>query len=112
MALQTVTFPMEPLVKIHLIINCVLVFIALFIVGLRLFARFTSGANLWWDDYLILLSVPQGIGMLIIQGLCRASLPPKMDPIFNKMVIDQHEQIRRWELDSPLQRRCQILSSS
>lgn len=30
-----------------------------------------SGAKLWWDDYLILFSVPQGIGMLVIQGLCR-----------------------------------------
>ncbi|KAL7796479.1 hypothetical protein V8C37DRAFT_346297 [Trichoderma ceciliae] len=69
MALQTVTFPTEPVVKIHLIINCVLVFIAIFIVGLRLFTRFLSGAKLWWDDYLILLSMPQGVGMLIIQGL-------------------------------------------
>ncbi|RFU72423.1 integral membrane [Trichoderma arundinaceum] len=69
MALQAVTFPIDPTVKIHLITNCVLVFIAIFIVGLRLYARFTSGAKLWWDDYLILLSMPQGVGMLIIQGL-------------------------------------------
>lgn len=71
MALQAVTFPIMTIVKNHLIVNCVFVFIALFIVGLRLFARFMSGAKLWWDDYLILFSVPQGIGMLVIQGLCR-----------------------------------------
>ncbi|KAM0458089.1 hypothetical protein ACHAO4_002814 [Trichoderma viride] len=69
MALQAVTFPIMTIVKNHLIVNCVFVFIALFIVGLRLFARFMSGAKLWWDDYLILFSVPQGIGMLVIQGL-------------------------------------------
>ncbi|KAL6885976.1 hypothetical protein GGI43DRAFT_388778 [Trichoderma evansii] len=69
MALQAVTFPILPIVKVHLIINCVFVFIAIFVVGLRLFARFMSGAKLWWDDYLILFSMPQGIGMLIIQGL-------------------------------------------
>ncbi|KAL7918870.1 hypothetical protein ACQKWADRAFT_323457 [Trichoderma austrokoningii] len=69
MALQAVTFPIMPIVKNHLIVNCVFVFISLFIVGLRLFTRFSSGANLWWDDYLILFAVPQGIGMLVIQGL-------------------------------------------
>lgn len=74
MALQAVTFPIMTIVKNHLIVNCVFVFIALFVVGLRLFARFMSGAKLWWDDYLILFSVPQGIGMLVIQGLCRLLL--------------------------------------
>ncbi|KAH6607375.1 integral membrane [Trichoderma cornu-damae] len=69
MVLQAVTFPVDPVVRIHLIINIVLVSIAIFIVGLRLFARFSSGAKLWWDDYLIIISMPQGIGMLVIQGL-------------------------------------------
>lgn len=71
MALQAITFPILTIVRNHLIANCVFVFIALIVVGLRLFARFLSGAKLWWDDYLIFFSVPQGIGMLVIQGLCR-----------------------------------------
>ncbi|KAL7894809.1 hypothetical protein HDV63DRAFT_138897 [Trichoderma sp. SZMC 28014] len=69
MALQAITFPILTIVRNHLIANCVFVFIALIVVGLRLFARFLSGAKLWWDDYLIFFSVPQGIGMLVIQGL-------------------------------------------
>ncbi|EGR51612.1 PTH-type GPCR protein, partial [Trichoderma reesei QM6a] len=69
MALQTVTFPILPVVKTHLIINSVLVGAAVVIVGFRVFARIVTGAKLWWDDYLILLSMPLGIGMLVIQGL-------------------------------------------
>ncbi|KAL2179364.1 uncharacterized protein P884DRAFT_195038 [Thermothelomyces heterothallicus CBS 202.75] len=62
-------FPMLPIVKVHLVINCVLCFLTVSVVGLRLVARFMSGAGLWWDDYLILFALPQGLGMLIIQGL-------------------------------------------
>ncbi|KAL6880958.1 hypothetical protein J3F83DRAFT_765251 [Trichoderma novae-zelandiae] len=69
MALQTVTFPTVPVVRTHIIINSILVATAVAIVGLRLFARIVTGAKLWWDDYLILLSMPLGIGMLVIQGL-------------------------------------------
>ncbi|KAL2163617.1 hypothetical protein VTH06DRAFT_5675 [Thermothelomyces fergusii] len=64
-----VEFPILPIVKAHLIINCVLCFLTVSVVGLRLLARFRTGAGLWWDDYLILFALPQGIGMLIIQGL-------------------------------------------
>lgn len=78
MALQTVTFPILPVVRTHIIINSILVAFAVVIVGLRLFARIVTGAKLWWDDYLILLSMPLGIGMLVIQGLCRL-LPRQLD---------------------------------
>lgn len=71
MALHVVTFPVLPIVKTHLIINCVVVLLTLTVVGLRIASRIISGAWLGWDDWLILLSVPQGIGMLIIQGLCK-----------------------------------------
>ncbi|KAK4152193.1 hypothetical protein C8A00DRAFT_35104 [Chaetomidium leptoderma] len=64
-----IEFPTLPIVKVHLIINCVLTFITVTVVGLRIVARFMSGAGLWWDDYLILFALPQGIGMLIIQGM-------------------------------------------
>lgn len=66
-----VEFEPLPIVKAHLIINCVLALLTLLVVALRIWARFMSGAGLWWDDYLILFAVPQGIGMLIIQGLCK-----------------------------------------
>lgn len=70
MALQDVTFPVKPIVKIHFIINCVLVFITLLVVGLRITSRLVTSAGLGWDDYLILVAVPEAIGMLVIQGLC------------------------------------------
>lgn len=66
-----IPFPMFDIVRIHLIINSVLAFLTVCVVGLRLVARLTSGAKLWWDDYLILFALPQGLGMLIIQGLCK-----------------------------------------
>lgn len=67
---EYIAFPVLPIVKIHLIINSALAGLTVLTVGLRLVARFISGAGLWWDDYLILLALPQGLGMLIIQGLC------------------------------------------
>lgn len=71
MALQEETFPVQPIVKAHFIINCVIVAITLAVVVLRMTSRFITSASLWWDDFLILLSMPQGIGMLVIQGLCK-----------------------------------------
>ena len=72
MAFYSVSLPVLPIVKSHLIINCVLVLLTLTVVGLRMLCRFESGAKLWWDDYLILFAVPQGIGMLLIQALCKS----------------------------------------
>lgn len=67
---EYVEFPVLPIVKVHLIINSVLALLTVVVVGLRLASRFISGAGLWWDDYLIIFALPQGLGMLIIQGLC------------------------------------------
>ncbi|KXX79691.1 hypothetical protein MMYC01_202548 [Madurella mycetomatis] len=67
--LEYVEFPVLPIVKAHLVINCIVALLTTATVGLRVVARFLSGAGLWWDDYLILCALPQGIGMLIIQGL-------------------------------------------
>jgi hypothetical protein len=66
---EYVEFPVLPIVKAHLIINSVLGLLTVLVVVLRLASRFVSGAGLWWDDYLIIISLPQGLGMLIIQGL-------------------------------------------
>ena len=73
--IEYLEFPVLPIVKVHLIINCVLAALTVLVVGLRIVTRFLSGAGLWWDDYVILLALPQGIGMLIIQGLCEFSKP-------------------------------------
>ena len=66
-----VEFPVLPVVKTHVIINSVLGLLAVVIVGLRFVARTLAGAGLWWDDYLVLLALPQGIVMIIIEGLCK-----------------------------------------
>lgn len=70
--LDYVELPVLPIVKAHIIVNCVLSFFMLLVVALRIVTRFLSGAGLWWDDYLILFAVPQSIGMLVIQGLCES----------------------------------------
>ncbi|KAK4124292.1 hypothetical protein N657DRAFT_680304 [Parathielavia appendiculata] len=66
---EYVEFPPQPIVKAHLVINSVLALLTVAVVVLRLVARFLSGAGLWWDDYLILFALPQGLGMVIIQGM-------------------------------------------
>jgi hypothetical protein len=75
MALPPVVFPTRPIVKIHLIINCVLVFLTLVVVVLRIVSRFITSADLGWDDYLILMATPEAVGMLVIQGLCMCCSP-------------------------------------
>lgn len=80
MALPVVVFTIRPIVKIHLIINCVLVFLTLVVVILRILSRFVTSAALGWDDYLILTAMPEAVGMLVIQGLC-ASVPQTFDII-------------------------------
>lgn len=49
--------PTLPVVKAHLVVNCVLVFLAWSCVALRVLARKWSGAGLGWDDYLILAAL-------------------------------------------------------
>ncbi|VUC37073.1 unnamed protein product [Clonostachys rosea] len=68
-AARVIALPIIPIVKAHLIANSVLVFFTLSAVFLRLYSRFKTSAHLWVDDYLILLAMPLGIAMLIIQGL-------------------------------------------
>jgi hypothetical protein len=102
MPIEYVEFPVLPTVKAHLIINCILVILTLVGVLLRMVARFESGMKLWWDDYLILLAMPQGIGMLIIQGMCRCP------DIFQRFNANDHvhNQGPRWEWDIQSRRLC------
>ncbi|KAK3693382.1 hypothetical protein B0T22DRAFT_449692 [Podospora appendiculata] len=64
-----VHLPVLPIVTAHLAINTIITFLGVGLAALRIIARFKSGANLWWDDYLVLAALPQGLGMLIISGL-------------------------------------------
>ncbi|KAL2022202.1 hypothetical protein VTK56DRAFT_5812 [Thermocarpiscus australiensis] len=69
MDVEYVVFPTLGVVKAHLVINCVLAFLAYAVVGLRIASRVLTGAKLGWDDFFVLLAVPQALGMLIIQGM-------------------------------------------
>lgn len=62
--------PVPAVVEAHLIINIVVLLATMTVVGLRIVSRNVAGSKLGWDDYLTLLSVPQGIGMVVMQGLC------------------------------------------
>jgi hypothetical protein len=64
----TVFKPMLGYVRAELIVNCVIVFLVLVIVSLRVLGRY-RGPGLWWDDYLVIFAVPLGIAMLACQGL-------------------------------------------
>ncbi|KAH7312758.1 hypothetical protein B0I35DRAFT_452546 [Stachybotrys elegans] len=61
--------PPLPIVQAHLIVVCVVVGFAVISVGVRFYVRFIKGVNLWWDDWLCLAALPQGIAMVVIQGL-------------------------------------------
>jgi len=100
---EYVKFPVLPIVRNHMIINTIITALAVLIVGLRLMARYLSGAKLWWDDYLILLSVPQGIGMLIIQGMCKFTL---WNISRTPFLFTDSFQGWTWASDSQSQRQC------
>lgn len=74
MALNPVYVPMTAVTESRLIGNVVLVAITLFVVALRILTRLVTGSKLGWDDYFTLMCVPQGIGLLICQGLCKCVL--------------------------------------
>ncbi|OTB12139.1 hypothetical protein K445DRAFT_321399 [Daldinia sp. EC12] len=60
--------PILGFVKAELAINCVLVFLVLTTVSLRVLGRI-NGPGLGWDDYLVIFATPLGVGMLACQGL-------------------------------------------
>ncbi|CAN8102311.1 unnamed protein product [Discula destructiva] len=61
--------PALPVVKAHLIVDCVLALLNWVAVALRIRARQISGVGLGWDDYLIIAALPQGVAMLAMQGM-------------------------------------------
>ncbi|OTA98892.1 hypothetical protein M426DRAFT_325598 [Hypoxylon sp. CI-4A] len=68
MAAAEVFKPVLGFVKAELAVNCIFVFLVLLVVTLRIIGRL-SGPGLGWDDGLVLLATPLGVGMLICQGL-------------------------------------------
>ncbi|CAG9948438.1 unnamed protein product [Clonostachys rosea f. rosea IK726] len=60
--------PMTDEVRNELIVNCIVVFITLVVVTLRVVGR-VSGPGFGWDDALIVLATPMGVAMLICQGV-------------------------------------------
>lgn len=56
-----ITVPVKDFVLAELIVNCIVVFLVLAVVSLRVFSRLT-GAGLGIDDYFIILAAPLGIG--------------------------------------------------
>ncbi|KAI1656380.1 hypothetical protein F4813DRAFT_134236 [Daldinia decipiens] len=67
-AVPQVFKPVLGFVKAELAVNCVLVFLVLTTVTLRVLGRL-NGPGLGWDDYMVIFATPLGVGMLACQGL-------------------------------------------
>lgn len=82
--------PVLGYVKTELVINSIVVFFVLLVVGFRVAGRTLIGPGLWWDDWLIIFATvrpsiaanicrektltsrqPLGVSMLACQGLCK-----------------------------------------
>ena len=63
--------PMTTAVEAHLTINIVLVAVTVLVVGLRVLSRILARSKLGVDDYLTVLALPQGVAMLVLQGVCK-----------------------------------------
>lgn len=69
--MQYTKMPIVPQASAYLIANSVVAFVTVLVVALRVVSRVLAGSRLGWDDYFTLLAVPQGIALLVIQGLCK-----------------------------------------
>lgn len=76
MALDHTLLPILPSIQDRLIGNSILVLVTALVVALRIVARLVTGSKLGWDDYLILATMPQGMGLLVCQGLCKSMRHP------------------------------------
>ncbi|KAF7549736.1 hypothetical protein G7046_g8248 [Stylonectria norvegica] len=63
-----VFYPILGYVRAELIINCIIVFVVLVVVTLRVVGRI-SGPGLGLDDALVIFATPLGVAMLICQGI-------------------------------------------
>ncbi|CAJ2502386.1 Uu.00g097800.m01.CDS01 [Anthostomella pinea] len=79
-----VHYPVLGYVQAELIVNCVVVFLVLVTVILRIAARL-MGPGLGWDDWLILFATPLGVAMLVCQAL--------FAPIGNGYSLEEHPEL-------------------
>lgn len=63
-----VFLPILGFVTAELAVNCIVVLLVLFVVGLRVVGRL-MGPGLGWDDFFVIFSTPLGVAMLCCQGL-------------------------------------------
>ncbi|KAI9170702.1 hypothetical protein HJFPF1_00172 [Paramyrothecium foliicola] len=91
MSTELVLKPVLDYVKAELIVNCIIVFITLSVVTLRVVGR-CNGPGLWWDDYFVLLATPLGVGMLVCQGLCEFN-PDRDDPERNGYNLEDNPEL-------------------
>ncbi|KAL6351903.1 hypothetical protein LRP88_14715 [Fusarium phalaenopsidis] len=61
-------YPILGYVKAELIINCIIVFVVLCVVSLRVVGRF-MGPGIGWDDAFVIFATPLGVAMLCCQGV-------------------------------------------
>ena len=64
-----VTFPMPNDVRAYLIANCIVQMMAILMVVGRIASRRLRRVRLSWDDYLIIAAVPQGLTLVVLQGI-------------------------------------------
>ncbi|KAI1771177.1 hypothetical protein F4818DRAFT_445512 [Hypoxylon cercidicola] len=60
---------MVPHMVNFMVANSIICFLALTVVGLRIYSRFTTKAGLGWDDGFILASMAAGLALLFVEGL-------------------------------------------
>ncbi|KAI1648988.1 uncharacterized protein F4817DRAFT_332477 [Daldinia loculata] len=83
-AVPQVYMPILGFVKAELVVNCVLVFLVLTTVTLRVIGRL-NGPGLGWDDYMVIFATPLGVGMLACQGL--------FAPVGNGYDLPEHPEL-------------------
>ncbi|KPM41040.1 hypothetical protein AK830_g5523 [Neonectria ditissima] len=84
MAVPEVFLPIKGFVRAELIINCIIVFIVLVVVSLRVTGRIL-GPGLGWDDGMVLIATPLGVAMLVCQGF--------FAPIGNGYNLTKHPEL-------------------
>ncbi|KAI0470745.1 hypothetical protein GGR56DRAFT_660360 [Xylariaceae sp. FL0804] len=67
--LDYVRFPTPSEVKAELVVNCIVVFLMVVVISLRIYSRISLRAGLGWDDAFVVMGAPIGIGMLVIAGI-------------------------------------------
>ncbi|KAI1868487.1 uncharacterized protein JN550_006403 [Neoarthrinium moseri] len=62
-------YPISTDLKVHIVINAILVLTATVLVAARIVSRVVTGVRLGWDDGFVLVALPLGIGLLVIEGI-------------------------------------------